>query len=103
MEQSSVQAGRRGEGKSDQKFGSAIWSALIYFLADKSSLTASVATAGKLNKHRHSCFAVQIYGSEGLGAARWPRCDSAAAGQSCTADSEEQPSDGLRHYPFLPA
>lgn len=67
----------------------------------QSSLTASVATAGKLNKHRHSYFAVQIYCSEGLGAARRPRCGSAAAGQSCTSDSEEQPSDGLLHYPFL--
>lgn len=50
----------------------------------KRSLIASgsAATAGKLNKHCHSCFAVQIYVSKGLGAVHRVKCGSSMAGHS---------------------
>lgn len=60
----------------------------------KRSLIASgsAASAGKLNKHRHSCFAVQIYVSEGLGAMHAARCGSRAAKQRRAPSCPLEPS-----------
>lgn len=69
----------------------------------KRSLIASgsAASAGKLNKHRHSCFAVQIYVSEGLGAMHAARCGSSAAKQRRAPSCPLEPSRIILFFLFF--
>lgn len=69
----------------------------------KRSLIASgsAASAGKLNKHRHSCFAVQIYVSEGLGAMHAARCGSRAAKQRRAPSCPLEPSRIILFFPLF--
>lgn len=87
MEQSSVQAAEGGgvEKKNTYpkiQFVHVKRSHLLSGLKRSLVASGSAATAGKLNKHCYSCFAVQIYVSKGHGAVHRVRCGSSVAGHS---------------------